>query len=38
MAVVQVTPTYQPHEKQMMLHNAPASFEEISITLYGGSK
>lgn len=38
MAVVTVTPTYQPHEKQMMLHNAPASFDEISITLYGGSR
>ena len=38
MATVMVTPTYQPHAKQLMLHNAPVSFDEISITLYGGSR
>jgi phage terminase large subunit len=38
MATVTVTPVYQPHAKQMLLHNAPVSFDEISITLYGGSR
>ena len=38
MATTIVTPTYQPHAKQMLLHNAPVSFDEISITLYGGSR
>lgn len=38
MATLTVTPTYQPHPKQILLHNAPVSFDEISITLYGGSR
>ena len=38
MATTVVTPTYQPHAKQLLLHNAPVSFDEISITLYGGSR
>lgn len=38
MAKVVVTPSYQPHEKQVLLHNAPCSFEDICITLYGGSR
>ena len=38
MATTIVTPTYQPHAKQILLHNAPVSFDEISITLYGGAR
>ena len=38
MAKVVVTPSYQPHEKQVLLHNAPCSFDDICITLYGGSR
>ena len=38
MAKVVVTPSYQPHAKQVLLHNAPCSFEDICITLYGGSR
>lgn len=35
---VTVTPNYRPHKKQMLLHNAPVSFEDIYIILYGGSR
>ena len=38
MAKVVVTPSYKPHAKQVLLHNAPCSFEDICITLYGGSR
>jgi len=38
MATAIVTPTYQPHAKQLMLHNAPVSFDEISIVCYGGAR
>lgn len=33
-----VTPNYKPHAKQVLLHNAPISFDDICITLYGGSR
>jgi phage terminase large subunit len=38
MAVLTVTPNYKPHAKQILLHNAPMSFEDISITLFGGAR
>lgn len=38
MSIVTVTPNYEPHSKQVLLHNAPVSWEDIMIILYGGSK
>lgn len=36
--ILDVVPNYEPHEKQILLHNAPASYEDIWIILYGGSR
>ena len=33
-----VVPNYKPHAKQMLLHNAPVSYDDIWIILYGGSR
>ena len=38
MSTVTITPYYKPHRKQMMLHNSPTSFEDLSITLFGGGR
>lgn len=38
MATKVIVPNYKPHEKQILLHNAPTSFDDISITLFGGSR
>ena len=36
--ILTVTPNYKPHHKQILLHNAPASYDDIWIILYGGSR
>jgi phage terminase large subunit len=36
--VITVTPNYKPHPKQLMLHNAPVSYEDLWIILYGGAR
>ena len=36
--MIKVVPNYRPHRKQVLLHNAPVSFDTLSITLYGGSR
>jgi phage terminase large subunit len=33
-----VKPNYKPHRKQMMLHNAPVSYDDLWIILYGGAR
>jgi len=33
-----VTPNYRPNAKQIMLHNAPVSYDDLWIILYGGSR
>jgi len=33
-----VKPNYKPHKKQMMLHNAPVSYDDLWIILYGGAR
>ena len=33
-----VVPNYRPHKKQVLLHNAPVTFDSLSIVLYGGSR
>ncbi len=33
-----VIPNYRPHKKQVLLHNAPVSFDSLSIVLYGGTR
>lgn len=38
MAILEVVPNYRPHPKQILLHNAPVGFNEISVNLYGGSR
>lgn len=38
MGQVQIIPNYKPHSKQLLLHNAPSSFDDISITLFGGAR
>lgn len=38
MALASVNPKYKPHAKQMLLHNAPVSWEDIVIILFGGAK
>lgn len=38
MATKVIVPNYKPHAKQILLHNAPTSFDNISITLFGGSR
>ena len=36
--MIKVVPNYRPHAKQILLHNAPVSFDSLSIVLYGGSR
>ena len=38
MSTLTITPNYKPHAKQILLHNSPTSFEDISITLFGGAR
>lgn len=38
MATVEVKPNYKPHAKQILLHNAPVSFDDISLTCFGGAR
>lgn len=38
MAILTVTPNYRPTPKQMLLHNAPISIEDIWIILFGGAR
>lgn len=38
MSVVTLTPLYKPHAKQILLHDAPVGFDEISLVLYGGQR
>lgn len=38
MAVLKVVPNYKPHAKQILLHNAPVSYEDLWIILYGGAR
>ncbi len=33
-----VTPNYKPNPKQIMLHNAPVSYDDIWIICYGGAR
>ena len=35
---ITVTPNYKPHQKQLMLHNAPVSYNDLWIILYGGAR
>lgn len=35
---VDVTLNYKPHAKQLLLHNVPATFEDLWICLFGGSR
>ena len=34
--VAEITPNYRPNPKQVLLHNAPVSYDDIWIILYGG--
>lgn len=36
--IINVVPNYRPHRKQVLLHNAPVSFDSLSITLFGGAR
>lgn len=36
--MIKVVPNYRPHNKQVLLHNSPVSFDTLSITLFGGSR
>ena len=36
--MVEIRPPYEPHVKQMMLHNAPVSTDEIWLILFGGER
>ena len=38
MSVISIVPNYRPNPKQMMLHNAPVSYEDLFIILYGGKR
>ena len=38
MSLIEVKPPYQPHVKQMMLHNTPVSTDEIWLVLFGGER
>ena len=38
MPVIEAKFNYKPHHKQRLLHNAPCSFDHISITLFGGAR
>jgi len=35
---ITITPNYKPHPKQILLHNAPVSYDDIWIILYGGAR
>lgn len=35
---ITVTPNYEPNEKQVLLHNAPVSYKDIWLILYGGAR
>jgi len=35
---ITVRPNYKPHQKQIMLHNAPVSYNDLWIILYGGAR
>jgi phage terminase large subunit len=35
---ITVTPNYKPNPKQIMLHNAPVSYDDIWIICYGGAR
>jgi phage terminase large subunit len=37
-STITVKPNYKPHNKQLMLHNAPVSYEDLWIILYGGAR
>lgn len=36
--LIEITPNYEPFPKQMLLHNAPVSYDELIIILYGGQR
>lgn len=36
--LTEIRPPYQPHVKQMMLHNAPISADDIMLVLFGGER
>ena len=36
--MIEVTPNYRPNPKQVLLHNAPVSYDDIWIILYGGTR
>ena len=38
MSVVTVKPNYKPNKKQILLHNAPVSYDDIWIILFGGAR
>lgn len=38
MSVVTVKPNYKPNRKQILLHNAPVSYDDIWIILFGGAR
>ena len=38
MSTITITPNYKPHAKQMQLHNAPVSVDDIWVILFGGSR
>ena len=38
MSTLVVTPNYKPNKKQILLHNAPVSYQDIWIILYGGAR
>lgn len=37
-STIVVTPNYKPHKKQILLHNAPVSYDDIWIICYGGAR
>lgn len=34
--VAEIVPNYRPNPKQVLLHNAPVSYDDVWIILYGG--
>lgn len=38
MSTIVVTPNYKPNPKQLQLHNAPISYDDLWIILYGGAR
>lgn len=38
MSIVTVRPNYKPHQKQIMLHNAPVGYDDLWVILYGGAR